>query len=352
MRWKLWPFTEQRQNFTDLLTSAFVKSAEVSTVAALGLGSLETACNLYSRAFAGARVEGSDMVKEAVTPTVLSYLGRHLIRRGEVVFLIDVEHGEVVLHPVGQHTVTGGGPESEWRYQISVFGPSESPTRWVGSEQVVHCRYAVELSRSWQGLGPLAWCSETSALAAALEVRLKQECGSVMGFLLPAPLNPKQGSAAQKLQQDIAKLAGETTLVESQASGWGTGRVNSPRKDWGSLRLGADPPPTLQGLRMDVNRAVLGVCGVPLELVEGSGSGQASRESYRRFINLSVKPLAKVVEHELSMKLEETVTLNFSALQSHDLTGRASAWLKLVQGGMSPADATATVELEDIYHAE
>ena len=47
MKWKLWPFTEQRnQNFTDLLTSAFVKSADVSTVAALGLASLETACNL------------------------------------------------------------------------------------------------------------------------------------------------------------------------------------------------------------------------------------------------------------------------------------------------------------------
>ena len=153
---------------------------------------------------------------------------------------------------------------------------------------------ASELSRSWQGLGPLAWCSETSALAGALGSQTEAGNKYVSG------LSAARTFESQNRQRDAEVAKGhfridrrEMCWLNLRQVGGVLGGVNSPKRDWGTIRLGADPPSVLQSLRMDVNRMrILGACGIPLELVEGSGSGQASRESFRRFVNLSIKPLS------------------------------------------------------------
>ena len=97
-------------------------------------------------------------------------------------------------------------------------------------------------------------------------------------------------------------------------------------------------------------RHVLSACGIPIELATASGSGQGSREAWRRFVVGSCQPLARLVESELSKKLGLTVTLNFKDLQAHDLSGRATSYKKLIESGMSPADAMAVVSLEELYN--
>ena len=79
---------------------------------------------------------------------------------------------------------------------------------------------------------------------------------------------------------------------------------------------------------------ILGVCGVPVSLFTDA-DGTAARESWRRFVMGSVEAVARLVEAELSAKLETPVKLSFEGLWAHDLTGRAQAFKGLIAGGMS-----------------
>ena len=55
-------------------------------------------------------------------------------------------------------------------------------------------------------------------------------------------------------------------------------------------------------------------------------------------------PLAKILEHELTDKLEADVRLAFDAYPL-DLAGRAQAFQKLVAGGVDVTEALATAGL-------
>ena len=78
---------------------------------------------------------------------------------------------------------------------------------------------------------------------------------------------------------------------------------------------------------------MLAACGVPIELVT-TADGTGMREGWRRFIFGSVLPLARIVEAELSAKLETRVRLDFSDLAASDLAGRARAFQSMVGAGM------------------
>ena len=69
--------------------------------------------------------------------------------------------------------------------------------------------------------------------------------------------------------------------------------------------------------------------------------GTSQREAVRRWHQNLVLPLARLVEHELSMKLETPVELKFDKYPL-DLVGRAAAFQKLVAGGIAVNEALAT----------
>ena len=76
-----------------------------------------------------------------------------------------------------------------------------------------------------------------------------------------------------------------------------------------------------------------------------SSDGTAQREAYRRFLTMTVQPLAGILAEELSEKLEAPVSFDFSDLRAHDLGGRAAAFQRLVQGGMAVAEAVSITGL-------
>ena len=90
---------------------------------------------------------------------------------------------------------------------------------------------------------------------------------------------------------------------------------------------------------------MLGACGVPAALFEARGDGTSIRESWRRFVMGSVEPLLKMVAREFSIKLETGVSFDLQGLWAHDLAGRAAAFSKLVQGGVSVQEALITTGL-------
>ena len=142
------------------------------------------------------------------------------------------------------------------------------------------------------------------------------------------------------LKADIAGARGKALLVETNASGWGEGRTAAPQRDWQAARLGPMPPESMATIRKDAFEAVLAACGTPPSLFTAA-DGTSQREAVRRWHLNLVLPLARLVEHELTAKLETPVKLKFDNYPL-DLAGRAQAFQKLVAGGVAVNEALAT----------
>ena len=296
---------------------------------------------MWARAFASAKVapEG-DVRSGAVTPEVLAMIGRELCRRGESVHLIDVEGGRVRLLPAGSWDVHGGSADPEsWTYTVYLSGPSGTETRTVPGAAVLHPRYATSAARPWAGVGPLQYAQATGRLAGNLESKLAQEAGGVVAHVIPVPSDGDDDSL-DDLRSGIASAKGGTSLVETTSAGYGEGRAAAPMEDWKPRRIGANPPAVLDALRTSTGKAVLAACGCSPSLF-GESDGTSAREAFRQFVHATVGAVARLVEAELSDKLDVEVRLDFSDLRAADVAGRARAFKALVGGGMDLDKAVA-----------
>ena len=166
-----------------------------------------------------------------------------------------------------------------------------------------------------------------------------------MGHFLPYPQDQggddgEDDDRLAALKADIKAGKGRTLLVETLMAGLGEGRGAAPAEDWKPRRFGANPPVTLPTLRTDAALAVLSACQVPVQLLTNS-DGTAQREAWRRFAMGPLAGLAAIIEAELSAKLDSRIRFDFAGLWAHDIAGRAQAFGKLVQGGVSTDDALA-----------
>ena len=304
MRWP-WQRRETRASFTDAIVAAlYAGAAGTGTRDALATAALEAVASLYSGAFSRAKLEPD---VPAVTPAVLALIARDLIRRGESLHLVDLESGTLMLRPVGSWDIRGGHDPATWWARCDLFGPSGNVTRFVPHESVVHCRYAVDPSRPWLGVGPLQWAESTAALAGRLEAGLADEAGAPSAQLVPVPQDGGAGGDDDPLKQlkaDIAKAKGRALLVETTAAGYGQGPAGAPRRDWQQSRLGFEPPDISRTVREDVFGHVLAACNVPPALVHERAEGTAQRESLRRWVHLAVEPMGALVAAELAAKLD------------------------------------------------
>lgn len=346
----------ERRNYTDLLTAGFAAAASGTAVSATEvgfLGALEVCAGTWARAFASARVEPQTPVTAALTPGVLSAIGRRLIRRGEAVHVIDVDPSGAVRLDEASWWDVQGGPRPPWTYQTTLTGPSTTETRWVQSDGVLHVRYAYSEAAPWRGIAPLGWAARTGALAAALERSLADEAGGPVGSLVPVPEGQREPTDGDQegddpladLKADVAKLRGALAFVETMAGGYGD-RGGRPDADWKPRRIGADPPETLAALRTGAALTVFGACGVPPSLVTLPADGTGQREAWRRFLHGSVGPVARIVEAELAAKLDTPdLRLVLDDLAAADMTGRARAWRSLVgpEATLDPATAARLV---------
>ena len=81
--------------------------------------------------------------------------------------------------------------------------------------------------------------------------------------------------------------------------------------------------------------------------VDGLWANQANEvgivvnpESYRRFLHTALRPMARIVEAELRVKLDAPdLVLDLSPLAAADVAGRARSFKAFVESGMDPEDA-------------
>ena len=343
-----WPWQSEPEARSDDLTRAVISLLQTRATGTLlepdGLAALEIASGLYSRAFAACKVvTPRPIVTDALTPRLLSDIARRLIRSGNGVYLLRVSRSGLNLLGIGSWSLSGAGDDpAGWVYEAATTGPSGTTTRRnVSSSGVVHCRWAVDPARPWLGLSPLGFAETSGRLAANLETRLADETGARVGRLLPIPVDPGDGGdddPLASLKSQLGQLQGQTALVETTSGGWAIGRDAAPsrgRSDWVSTRIGADPPETLATLRSDSGQAVLMACGIPSGLVSPDAAGTAMREGWRQFYANSLLPMARLIEAELSAKLETPVSITFPSFAGSDLAGKTVALSRLVEAGLA-----------------
>ena len=348
MNWRFWKRAPERRSegYTGLLTAALeAQAAGPIETAPLATAALEIAAGLYGRGLAAAVVRRApDVVAEALAPPVLALMARNLLRRGESIHRIIVAEGRVRLAPVGFATLTGGVDERTWRYQVSEYGPSTTTTVNVASAGMVHARYAVDASRPWLGSPPWAWAAATSKAIAALENLVASESAAAFGSLLQVPETPQvdvDGDVRplDRFRADLAGAKGRTLVMEAAEQWQGEQSMTGARTKLDLVRFGLERAMVVPW-RTDTGRDVLSACGVPPGLFEASGDGTGQREGYRRFLHSGLRPLARIVESELRVKLEAPdLTLDLSELGAADVAGRARSFKALVEAGVDPGDA-------------
>ena len=351
MRWP-WQRREHRDSggdFSDVVVRLIEAQAAGTAADASSTAAVEAASGALSRAFASAEVVGEPWVQESVSPATLAQIGRDLIRNGDSMHVIRMgADGIVRLIPASSWHWEGSHDPATWTVRVTAYGPSTSTTWNLPAAGVVFCRWGSSPGQVYTGTGPLAWAHTTARLQSETERSLADEAGGPLAQLLAVPQDGGDDSGEDPLKMlraDIAKARGKGLLVETVAAAWGEGKAAAPQRDWQASRLGPMPPESMATIRKDAFEAVLAACGTPPSLFLDS-DGTSQREAVRRWHLNLVLPLARLVEHELTAKLETPVELKFDSY-ALDMVSRATVVAKLAQAGVPMATALDAVGLAD-----
>ena len=345
-----WPWSRKPEtrdsggDFSDAVVRLIEAQAAGKAADASSTAAVEAASGALSRAFASARVEGPPHVREAVTGRFLAQAGRDLIRAGDSMHVIDVSRrGRVSLLPCSSWHFEGDAHPRTWQVRATFYGPSTSTTRNLPYSGVVFLTWGSKPGQPYVGVAPTSWAHTTARLQSEAERSLADEVQGPIANLLAIPQDGGDGEdddPLKELKAGLRTARGKALLVETTHAGWGDGRSAAPQRDWRASRLGPTPPESMAMIRRDTFEAVLAATGTPPSLfIDADGTSQ--REAVRRWHMGTVEPLARLLQDELSEKLEGECRLVFDGYPK-DLQARASTFQKLVAGGVPVNEALAT----------
>ena len=321
----------------DLILAALIArggaSGGRSLASVQATAALESAAGLTGRSFAAADVDGPDMYTSAITPDLLEVIGRELIRRGELVCLIDTSDG-LALWPAQSYDVDGPPDPRRWWYRVTVGGPSHTWTQInVPAQGVLHFVYGVDPAQPWRGRSPLAVAYESGRLSSETVTALSDEASGPRGSLLGIPV-PGDDPTLVGLRADLANMKGKVGLLETKDWGGapGGGEVNGIPQ-----RVGANPPASMVELAAHASAEVWAACGYNPAIFE-SGQAASLREANRLALGV-VAALGKKVEAELRLKLDMGIGLSWGEIRSTDIQTRTRSVKQLVDSGLQVADA-------------
>ena len=347
--WQAAPVEHRSSSLTDQVVSAILQSATGGGASrpALATAALEACAALYASSLASCSISGPATVIGALDATWRASTGSALLRRGKAVYIVGADPVDgLALRPATSFEMYGGA-DPPWIYRIERAGPSS--TRWEthGSESVLHLRWQTDNTRPCRGVSPLQHAADTASLSGWIKKRLSEEASAPVGSFLPVARYDADADAdldgdadpLAALRADIGGARGQVLAVESQIA-QADSPASAPRKDYQTLRLGANPPRDLVELRTRVCVDVGASCGIPRSLLDAAASGQSQREAWRQFVATSVDGLCRRLEAQILTQLGVEVAIDTSPLAGRDLAGRASAFAQLIKGeGMSVADA-------------
>ena len=337
-------------NYTDRVVATFEALAAGGISDPAKLAATEFAAGLLARSLSRATVAAGPGVRAAVTGHLLAMIGRALVRRGELLAVVDVSpmSGALALYVAGTWDVRGGWHPATWRYRADLFGPSGNITRLLPADAVTHFRWNVDPERPWHGQPAIHVAAATAGTASNAERSLTRESKVPVArvAVVPHPAADERAVFEQKL------AAGG--LVTTAGGAFPVGdRGAEPSQHWKPAAMGPAPARELVELRRDSARELCEAIGVPAALfVPGSTEG-AQRAAWRRYLAGTVEPAAEMIAAELSDKLEQPVALDVAMLATPDavtstaraVNSRASAYSTLRGAGMGDAEARALAGL-------
>ena len=356
----MWPFSRRAEGpiedreatggYTGIISQLVELQAAGTTQQASATAAMEAAAGALSRAFMGAAVDAPPDIAEAVTPRVLSQIGRDLVRVGESLHVIRMSGGRLHLFPASTWYWEGAADPRGWTCTATTYGPSDSETWRVPFDSVVFATWGSPTARPYHGLGPGSWARDTARLMSNAERSLADEAGGPVAQMIPIPGDGGAGDEddpLRELKSDIAKAKGNALLTPTTADGWLEGRAAAPQRDWKPERLGPQPPEAFGKIAQASFNRFLAAAGVPPGLFAEGADGTAMRESLRQWHMGVVRPMAHALESELSEKFGEAVTLKFDGYPM-DMVSRAQVFSKLAAvEGVSPAMALALAQIGD-----
>ena len=351
-----WPFKrrEKRESggdFSDAVVRLIEAQAAGTAADASSTAAIEAAAGLLSRAFQAAEVDGPSWVQDAVSPSVLAQIGRDLIRKGDSMHAIRMPGGFLQLIPCSSWHWEGSHDPASWTVRATAYGPSTSTTWNLPASGVIFVRWGSNPGQPYVGTAPANWAHTTAKLNAQAERSLADEVAGPLAQVLSVPQDGGDGEdddPLKKLKADIAAARGKAILVETTADGWGEGQMAAPRKDWVASRLGPSPPAALVQIADQSFQRVLAATGPPPSLFTDS-DGTSQREAIRRWHLGTVIPLARMLEWELSRKLEAPIKLKFDGYPK-DMVSRAQVFAKLA--GAEGVTVQQAMEIAGLIEAE
>ena len=345
--WQQRPVVEHRSSsYTDQIVSALTLAASGGGARpALATAALESAASLYAGALSACEIAGPSSVTRALDASWRASVASSLIRSGQALYIVGADPvSGLALEPVGHWDVYGGPRPESWVYRVERAGPSGTAWETHPAAAVLHLRWQVDPARPWSGISPMQRAADTGSLSGWLERRLSEEASAPTGSFLPVAkyepgadvdlTDPDADDPLGQLRADIGSAKGQTLLVESQMS-LADSPASAPRRDYQTQRFGANPPGDLVELREAVSRDIGAACGVPRALLDSTASGQAARESWRQFVSTSMSGLCRRLEAQIGEQLGVAVVIDTSPLGGRDLAGRASAFARLIKGGLT-----------------
>ena len=342
-----WPWNQDKaevRHESDLILAALIArggaSGGRSLASVQATAALEAAAGITGRSFAAADVDGPDMFTSAITPDLLEVVGRELIRRGELVCLIDTSDG-LALWPAQSYDVDGPPDSRRWYYRVTIGGPSHTWTQiGVPAAGVLHFKYGVDPAQPWRGRSPLAVAYESGRLSSETVSALADESSGPRGALLGLPV-PGDDPTLVRLRADLKDMQGKVALLETGDWGGapGGGDVNGK-----PMRVGANPPASMVELAEHASAEVYAACGYSPMLFAAGGQAAGLREANRLALGV-VAALGRKVEAELRLKLDMAIGLSWGEIRSTDIQTRTRSVGQLVTAGLPLADAMATAGL-------
>ena len=344
----MWPWKgkpEERADATDatdaLIGAMLAAASGGGDVQPSGLAAIEQAAGLVGRAFAGALVSGDRL--GVVSPQILEMVGRSLIRRGEIVFSLD---DGPRLQPASGWEIRGMGPDSKlWTYRLNFDGPSGlTRSVYLPAGSVIHIRVNSDPSRPWAGRAPWSIASSTARTAASAEASAAAEASIPSTRIAPIPSADEAQRTAYK---EALKKGGVATVQAAAQAALSGGQGQEPSARWSPAVMRPEPGDGHIRLRREAAADVLGACGIPTALFDGS-EGSAKREAYRQFIFGALQPWAAIAMGELREKLSSPeLLISFAGLHGADLATRGRALKQLVDAGVDLTEALAITGLSE-----
>ena len=341
---------EERANYSDAVLEILQARADgVDTTSPLPLACIEVAAGLWSRSLGAGVVTGSPIGESAVTASVLSEVGRSLIRAGESLHVMELTDTGLRLMQPARFEIRGGPDPASWVYRVLLQGPDRDREVVLMSEDVIHCRVATMPGRPWEGYPLWRFASETAAVARIIESNLASEARAPFGYLLGLPRSPQtaEDKATRKLEKFRASLKASrgTTLLHETTTNWQDDTRR--RTNIETTRFGFDPAEVVDRLRGASASDILLACGVPLSLANAANDGVGAREGLRRFLHTTIRPVSTMIRDELRDKLASpALEIGLDELNAADVAGRARAISQLLGAGVHAEDAARITGVE------